>query len=243
MQWPHIAFGQDRGQLRIAVIDPSRVYHSWIRTMLIHMHVARVVCYDDVALALRSVILQPPSLVIIDAELPAPVTCLRLVRSLRHSTLAPLCHTPILIIARNPTERLVEGALRCGAQLVLAKPFSAKALRQRIDWIARDTRGFVLDGEHYVIDGVGEQLDSKKRRTQTPAIAALLGAGDRWGDAAALQGLIDTIVFADKPSTGGRRRAGDAAMWAEPDPDEPEPAFAEAAPMFAPEIAEGAAPD
>jgi hypothetical protein len=111
---------------------------------------------------------------------------------MRHSSMAPLCFVPVVIVSGQATRSSVESAFRAGAHAVLVKPLAPAALRQRIDWLVGDARTFTTEGETWTIDGVVEVLDQKRRKEQLPAIIDGIGLGaERAHDAAA---IVDKIV-------------------------------------------------
>ncbi len=166
------------GSAEVFVLDSSKFYLSLTRSMLVHMSVGRVRSYDDPVHALRELLLEPGGLIIVDADLPARFSCLRLIRGLRHASLAPLCFAPIIVTSAYPTEPFVDGAMRHGAHTILAKPFSPLALKQRIDWCLADRQKLVIKEGYYVVEESIKAVEARATRAALPALAALLGEPD-----------------------------------------------------------------
>lgn len=188
-----------RADFEVIVLDQSKFSQSLTRMMLVHMNVARIRIFDEAVPALHDLILDPSDLVIVDADLPARFSCLKLIQGLKHASLAPLCYIPIIVTAATPTEQLVTAVGRSGAHAVLAKPFSPLALRQRIEWALSDHHTYVIESDRYVIEGVASTIEARSKRASLPAIAGLMSEqGQAWSQAAAVQSMIDQII---SPST------------------------------------------
>ena len=58
------------------------------------------------------------------------------IKKLRANTNGPNAKTPIIVVASYTPVRLITSARECGADYVVAKPFSTGALLERILWVA-----------------------------------------------------------------------------------------------------------
>lgn len=191
-----LSLSLDRSEFEVIVLDPSKFFHSLTRMMLVHMEASRVRIYEEAVPAIHDLILDPSDLVIVDADLPARFSCLKLIQGLKHASLAPLCHIPIIVTAAAPTEQFVTAVARSGAHAVLAKPFSPIGLRQRIEWALSPHHTYGIENERYVIEGLTQSLEARTRRASLPAIANLMREqGKSWSEAAAVQSMIDQIIF------------------------------------------------
>ncbi len=192
----HVALDIGRNDFEVLVLEPSRFFQSLTRMMLVHMNIARVRLYEEAVPALHDLILDPCDVVIVDANLPARFSCLKLIKGLKHASLAPLCYIPIIVTSLAPTEQFVSAAARCGAHTVLAKPFSTSSLRQRIEWAISDHHTYVVDGGYYVIEGMVKTIEARSRRASMPALAQLMKDPQHsFTEAAAVQSMIDQILF------------------------------------------------
>jgi PleD family two-component response regulator len=186
----HAAYGRPVEDLSIVVIDPSRQMQTILRSMLQPLRAKRLRIYDTATDALRDMLVEPPNLVLTEWRME-PMSGFRLLKVMRHSSMAPLCFVPVVIVSGQATRSSVESAFRAGAHAVLVKPIAPSALRQRIDWLAEDARTFTTEGETWTIDGVVDLLDEKRRKEQLPAIIDEIELGARAHDA---RELVDKIV-------------------------------------------------
>jgi DNA-binding response OmpR family regulator len=187
----HAAYGAALEELNIVVIDPSRTMQTILRSMLQQLRPKRIRIYDAATDALRDMLLEPPSLVLTDWRME-PISGHRLLKVLRHKSMAPLCFVPIIVVTGQATRSSVESAFRTGSHAVLVKPIAPTALRQRIEWILHDDRTFALAGENWVIAGVADVLDAQREKERLPSIIAEIGAGNSAeGDA---RSIVERIV-------------------------------------------------
>lgn len=93
--------------------------------------------------ARKMIAAQPFDLVIIDGEM-SDDSGLDLTRFVRSRVDEVNFTVPILIVTGPTAAALVRQARDSGANMVISKPISPAALRSRIDWIARNTRTFVV---------------------------------------------------------------------------------------------------
>ena len=122
---------------------------------------------------------QPFDLIIVDADLPPPVSGYDLVRSLRRNPNSPNQQTAVILICGHTPAKSVARARDCGVSLLIAKPVSPKIVFDRIRWLARDRRDFVDCGEIYV---------GPDRRFHEQPEAPAGRSGRRREDPAALEG-------------------------------------------------------
>jgi DNA-binding response OmpR family regulator len=69
---------------------------------------------------------------------------LSFVRWLRRSELDPNATTPVIMVSANLSKAAIRNARDAGANFCLAKPMSPKILMERISWVIRDNRQFVI---------------------------------------------------------------------------------------------------
>ena len=100
--------------------------------------------------ALQHVAKRRVDLVICDADLPSGegFSFVRRLRRVRGSV-NEAQYVPTILVAGHCPESKVLEARDCGASLVLRKPYSPRAMLDRILWLSRDSRLFV-EGDSYV---------------------------------------------------------------------------------------------
>jgi PleD family two-component response regulator len=166
------------GALEVAVLDASKFQLSLARSMLGQIGIRNTRTYDQTFNALDELMVQPCNLLIMDADLPENISGLRLIRCLRSPDLAPLCFTPIIVTTYEPTHRFVEAAVRCGVNFVLSKPYSPRALQQRIDRVIADHGKLELRGGHYVHADVLDTFEARALCANPATLALLVASSD-----------------------------------------------------------------
>ena len=137
----------------LSEIDLLIVEDNWIlRTMLVevlsgigtpHPRVAR-----DGTQALTEIALKVPDLVITDWEM-SPMNGIDLVRHVRDETVSPAPTLPIIMLTgHGERERVIE-ARDAGVNEFLIKPFTTRALYQRIVHLIERPRHFVHSGDYF----------------------------------------------------------------------------------------------
>jgi DNA-binding response OmpR family regulator len=192
----HAAYGVPIETLDVMVIDPSRTMQTILRSMLQPMRPRRIRIYDTAADALRDMLMEPPTLVITDWRME-PMSGYRLIKVMRHHSMAPLCFTPVIVVTGHATRSSVESAFRVGAQAVMVKPLAPASLRLRLEWLSQDDRPYRLTGDTWVVDGVSQVLDTQREKERLPAIIAELRAHeDAMRDAGAEdpESIVDQIM-------------------------------------------------
>ena len=151
--------------LDIVVVDDSKPMQTIVRSMLNAARVHRVRTFDNAGEAYRSMLVEPPHLLITDWNLP-DADGLSLVRSMRDPRSGPLVSVPVILITGHATRTLVEKAIASGIHFVLAKPLSPSNVLKRIDAAIHDDRNFVLDRArgYYVLQGADELLAGQRQR-------------------------------------------------------------------------------
>lgn len=164
-------------QMNIVVVDPSRTMQTILRSMLQQMRPKRLRVHDTATAALRDMVVEPPNLLLCEWKMEH-MSGYSLIKIMRHRSMAPLCAVPVIVVTGSATRSAVESALRIGAHAVLAKPLSPAALRQRMEWIARDERPLVLSRDHYVVEGVHSALDQQRAKDRLPTILQQIRIGN-----------------------------------------------------------------
>jgi DNA-binding response OmpR family regulator len=117
------------------------------------------------------------NLVILDDQLPGE-SGFDLAESIRREPKSRNFTVPIILVSGNPTERTVLKARNCGANFVIAKPIVPGIVLDRIEWLARSDRGFVVSDNYRgpdrrnhngpLPDGVSERRLDKLRLLEAP---------------------------------------------------------------------------
>ncbi len=85
-------------------------------------------------------------LIVIDCDMPE-FDGYDLIRWMRNSGLEN-AYTPVIMVAGHTKASKVKKARDCGANFIIARPFSPAVLLERIVWVARDPRPF-LESDDY----------------------------------------------------------------------------------------------
>jgi len=158
------AFGVPIEGLDVILIEDSKPMQTILRSMLSSFKVERLRVFDNADDALQAMLVEPPNVIITDWRMK-PTSGYKLMRSIRHRNMAPLCFVPVIFITAHGTRSLVEKALRGGAHYFLVKPVAPADLHQRLRWLALDDRPFRLeDSEFFGISGMEAKLDAQQQK-------------------------------------------------------------------------------
>ena len=157
------ALGLPIEKLNVVVVEDSRPMQEVMRSILSSLRLERVRVFANADEALKAMAVEPPNLIITDWRMQ-PLSGYNLLKIVRHKSMMPLCFVPVIMVSGHATPSIVDKAFRGGAQQFLVKPISPAAVLSRIEMVLRDERTFQLDGDHYVINGVGEKLDRADER-------------------------------------------------------------------------------
>jgi len=119
-------------------------------------------------------------LIVIDCDMPE-FDGYDLIRWMRNSGLDN-AYTPVIMVAGHTKASKVKKARDCGANFIIARPFSPSVLLDRIVWTARDPRPFLEAADYAGPDrrfhdegpprGVGERRADRIREAEAKAAAA-----------------------------------------------------------------------
>lgn len=203
--------------LEVVVLDASKFQLSLTRTMLSQIGVRRTRAYDHPIEALSDMMAEPCGLIMVDADLPLNISCLRLLYGLRDPAIVPLCFTPIIITAVDPTKTFVEEAIRHGANSVLAKPYSPMMLKQRIQRVLADRDKLVIKDGRYVLAEILDTMEARALSSDPSMLAAILhSGGDTPSPKAAFKTMIDMLWLDDEMPAPRRDRYGRPLPWRGP---------------------------
>lgn len=163
----------DLSELRVLVVDDNIHMCRLVRAMLGGFGLRKVTDAHDGAEALERIGQMHYDILIVDWEMPVldGPDLVRLIRNPDH----PLAYVPIIMITGHSTYRRTNDALGLGINDVLSKPFSPKAIYDRIlDAVVRP-RPFLRSQDYF---GPKPRLDPSERdpfaraARPTPGIAA-----------------------------------------------------------------------
>ncbi len=122
----------------------------------------------------------PMDLVLINCDLPE-MDGYDLVRWMRRSNIDTNALASTIMVSGHTKAHKVTKARDCGANFIIAQPFSPATLLERIIWIARDTRSFLETDDYVGPDRrfkTGEPPGGIERRAQRsgPTIAATIAS-------------------------------------------------------------------
>jgi DNA-binding response OmpR family regulator len=140
-------------------------------------HKVREICKFDDALGYARE--APLDLIIADPQ-AAKGRAMEFLRWLRRTETAANRFVPIILIAEQTADSLIKVLRDAGANFIIAKPYTADTLLNRINWVGKDKRPFVV-AEGYVgpcrrISPGGLPLNRRGRRA---ADALILPAEER----------------------------------------------------------------
>ena len=98
---------------------------------------------DSGATAMKAFKKQPFDLIVTDAQMP-DVDGYDFVRWLRREGGDAARMTPVIITTAHTRRTEVARARDCGANFIIAKPLSPKVMLERIYWVSKATRPFVI---------------------------------------------------------------------------------------------------
>ncbi len=101
--------------------------------------VREVYKHDDAMAYARE---NPLDLIVADPE-AAKGRALDFLRWLRRSGLEPNRFVPIILVAAQTPSSMIATLRSTGANFIIAKPYAAKTLLNRVEWVGKDKRPFV----------------------------------------------------------------------------------------------------
>lgn len=128
--------------INIMVADENENIRGIMQGMLRGFGVANVIEVPDGEMALREIAIRNVDALFCDLNLPK-VDGFSLIKQLRANESHPSRFIPILILTSHTQQRNIEKSRDCGANIVIAKPLSVKAVYDRLAWIAEEPRAFI----------------------------------------------------------------------------------------------------
>ena len=127
------------------------------------------------------------------------------VRWLRNNVPEPNRHTPVLLTAAHTKASDVANARDCGGHFIVAKPLAPIVVLERIIWIAREGRAFVLSDDYVGPDRrfakADPDADHPRRRREDHIQLDVATADQPNAETAELDAKPDdqTVPFIDRP--------------------------------------------
>ncbi|MGI9383673.1 MAG: response regulator [Methyloligellaceae bacterium] len=165
----HFSYGREIQSLDVALVDDEFGVVRILRSILSGLGVARVRTFSSPKAALQALLSEPPDMLLTNTQL-GPFGGSKLVRMIRHRDMTPLCFVPAVVVSGCARRRMVEESFLAGAHQFLVLPLSPKVFRRRVEWLLGDNRKLLLQGEHYVIEGVDEIVAASRGIPNRPRV-------------------------------------------------------------------------
>jgi CheY-like chemotaxis protein len=133
--------------VRILIVDDHRNMRKLIVAALQGLGFERLFEAEDGVHALQEVREIRPDLIIVDYKMPR-MNGVEFVHELRRDEANPYAELPVIMLTGHTDEQKVRAALRAGVNEFLAKPFTARALLDRIRRCAEEDRPFIRSEEY-----------------------------------------------------------------------------------------------
>jgi two-component system, chemotaxis family, chemotaxis protein CheY len=132
----------------VLMAEPSVHMRRIMREVLTRSGIRRLLEATDGAEAIEMFATAIPDLIILDWDMPM-LTGEEFIRLARTPQTSPAPKVPILMTLNNPQRAIIEKSIALGVSDVLLKPFSPKALWQRMDSIIKNPLHFTRTGSRY----------------------------------------------------------------------------------------------
>jgi len=136
------------GSIQVLVVDDNPHMRKVLRTLLINLGVKYVNEAPDGIVALDTIRMMAPDIVLLDWEMPL-LTGAELVRIVRSPGVFPVPDVPIIMLTGHGQRWRIVEAARLGVNEFLRKPVSGKSLLERIAAILLNPRPMVRLGDYY----------------------------------------------------------------------------------------------
>ena len=124
------------------VVDDDTHHRKIVRSLLMSFGVRRVYEAADGAQGLELIQQYRPDVVLLDWEMPM-LTGAEMVRLIRNPFTSAFAAVPIILVTGYTERYRIQQALQLGVNEILCKPFSSKALWQRLDLVVNHPRPFI----------------------------------------------------------------------------------------------------
>ena len=134
--------------IAVLVVDDDTYLRKIVRSLLIGFGVQRVYEAGDGAQGLEVLQQFKPDVLLIDWEMPM-LNGAEMIRLVRNPETSPHATVPIILMTAHTERHRIEQAMQMGVNEMLVKPFSAKALLQRLDLVVNHPRPFMQLGNYF----------------------------------------------------------------------------------------------
>jgi DNA-binding response OmpR family regulator len=135
-------------QIAVLVVDDDTYLRKIVRSLLAGFGVQRVYEAADGAQGLELLDQFRPDIVIVDWEMPM-LNGAEMIRLVRNPDTSPHATVPIIMMTAHTERHRIQQAMQLGVNEILVKPFSAKALMQRLDLVTKHARPFMQLGNYF----------------------------------------------------------------------------------------------
>lgn len=130
------------GGLTFMVGDSSESFRTILNGILRGFGVSNVVVCSDGKAMKQLLTAKHVDILLVEFDLPT-VPGHEIVKTMREDPESPFRFIPMVVMTSHTQQRNVEKARDCGANMVIAKPISAKVLFDRLAWMSREPRPFI----------------------------------------------------------------------------------------------------
>ncbi len=121
---------------RVGIVDPSKFSLQITRSVVFGFGFREIFEYSSAPMALARLKMAPVDLVVCDPY-PKVTENLQALAALRDPRYGDTAFAPIIVVTGSVSLELMQAARQAQVDCVLAKPFSAAALLERILWAAK----------------------------------------------------------------------------------------------------------
>ncbi len=133
--------------VRILIVDDHRNMRKLIAAALGGLGFEKLFEAEDGRVALKMLPDVQPDLIVTDFKMPV-MNGVEFVSQLRRDEANPYSEIPVIMLTGHTDEKNVRASLRAGVNEFLAKPFTARALLDRIRACAEEERPFIRSEEY-----------------------------------------------------------------------------------------------
>jgi two-component system, chemotaxis family, chemotaxis protein CheY len=156
--------------ISVLAVEPSSVMLDLTKSILKAFGVTRVYSALNFEQGHEAYLSVKPDLILVD-WLDEPNTGLKLIKKIRTDPNSPNPYTPIILTTGHSVKERIYMARDCGVTSILAKPYTARTLYQRIEQVVENPRKFVRANDFFGPDRRirNENPDGQDKRTEAPA--------------------------------------------------------------------------
>lgn len=153
-------------QMRVLVVDDNTTMRRIVRSILYGFGIRDVLEAENGATGFDSFLLANPDVVITDLQMPV-MDGIRLTALLRKEEWSPNPFVPILMMSVHTERSRITQMWRAGVSDILAKPFAADTLRQRLVTALVSAPDFIEYGDYFGPDRRQKPLSASNAAIRT----------------------------------------------------------------------------